>query len=78
MFNLLFVIVELSEYIMDLLESGREKFLVFAHHKVVLDAITQELERKVSALGSFTQGALLFACRWLGRSEQAEVRSAQK
>ncbi|XP_045223614.2 SWI/SNF-related matrix-associated actin-dependent regulator of chromatin subfamily A-like protein 1 isoform X3 [Macaca fascicularis] len=34
------------EYILDLLESGREKFLVFAHHKVVLDAVTQELERK--------------------------------
>ncbi|KAM9248881.1 SWI/SNF-related matrix-associated actin-dependent regulator of chromatin subfamily A-like protein 1 isoform 4-T7 [Dugong dugon] len=34
------------EYILDLLESGKEKFLVFAHHKVVLDAITNELERK--------------------------------
>uniref|UniRef100_A0A452Q9N0 SWI/SNF-related matrix-associated actin-dependent regulator of chromatin subfamily A-like protein 1 n=1 Tax=Ursus americanus TaxID=9643 RepID=A0A452Q9N0_URSAM len=34
------------EYILDLLESGREKFLVFAHHKVVLSAITRELERK--------------------------------
>ncbi|XP_015097252.1 SWI/SNF-related matrix-associated actin-dependent regulator of chromatin subfamily A-like protein 1 isoform X4 [Vicugna pacos] len=34
------------EYILDLLESGREKFLVFAHHKVVLDAITKQLERK--------------------------------
>lgn len=34
------------EYILDLLESGREKFLVFAHHKVVLDAIEKELERK--------------------------------
>uniref|UniRef100_A0A8C7APK9 SWI/SNF-related matrix-associated actin-dependent regulator of chromatin subfamily A-like protein 1 n=1 Tax=Neovison vison TaxID=452646 RepID=A0A8C7APK9_NEOVI len=34
------------EYILDLLESGREKFLVFAHHKVVLSAITTELERK--------------------------------
>lgn len=34
------------EYILDLLESGREKFLVFAHHKVVLDAIAKELERK--------------------------------
>ncbi|XP_058388943.1 SWI/SNF-related matrix-associated actin-dependent regulator of chromatin subfamily A-like protein 1 [Diceros bicornis minor] len=34
------------EYILDLLESGREKFLVFAHHKVVLDAVTKELERK--------------------------------
>uniref|UniRef100_A0A8D1WW31 SWI/SNF-related matrix-associated actin-dependent regulator of chromatin subfamily A-like protein 1 n=1 Tax=Sus scrofa TaxID=9823 RepID=A0A8D1WW31_PIG len=34
------------EYILDLLESGREKFLVFAHHKVVLDAVTEALERK--------------------------------
>ncbi|XP_077011183.1 SWI/SNF-related matrix-associated actin-dependent regulator of chromatin subfamily A-like protein 1 isoform X2 [Tamandua tetradactyla] len=34
------------EYILDLLESGREKFLVFAHHKVLLDAVTNELERK--------------------------------
>ncbi|KAM4836015.1 SWI/SNF-related matrix-associated actin-dependent regulator of chromatin subfamily A-like protein 1 isoform 1-T4 [Thomomys bottae] len=34
------------EYILDLLESGREKFLVFAHHKVILDAIMNELERK--------------------------------
>ncbi|XP_051010070.1 SWI/SNF-related matrix-associated actin-dependent regulator of chromatin subfamily A-like protein 1 isoform X1 [Acomys russatus] len=34
------------EYILDLLESGREKFLVFAHHKVVLDAVAKELERK--------------------------------
>ncbi|KAM6178354.1 SWI/SNF-related matrix-associated actin-dependent regulator of chromatin subfamily A-like protein 1 [Rhynchocyon petersi] len=34
------------EYILDLLESGKEKFLVFAHHKVVLDAITNALEKK--------------------------------
>ncbi|XP_072597807.1 SWI/SNF-related matrix-associated actin-dependent regulator of chromatin subfamily A-like protein 1 isoform X2 [Vulpes vulpes] len=34
------------EYILDLLESGREKFLVFAHHKVVLSAVTRELEKK--------------------------------
>lgn len=34
------------EYILDLLESGREKFLVFAHHKVLLDAVAKELERK--------------------------------
>ncbi|XP_017390434.1 SWI/SNF-related matrix-associated actin-dependent regulator of chromatin subfamily A-like protein 1 [Cebus imitator] len=34
------------EYIMDLLESGKEKFLVFAHHKVVLDAVTKALMRK--------------------------------
>uniref|UniRef100_A0A4W2CLM3 SWI/SNF-related matrix-associated actin-dependent regulator of chromatin subfamily A-like protein 1 n=1 Tax=Bos indicus x Bos taurus TaxID=30522 RepID=A0A4W2CLM3_BOBOX len=39
-------IPSIIEYILDLLESGREKFLVFAHHKVVLDAITKELERK--------------------------------
>lgn len=37
---------------MDLLESGREKFLVFAHHKVVLDAVVKELERKVSPFWS--------------------------
>ncbi|XP_072473752.1 SWI/SNF-related matrix-associated actin-dependent regulator of chromatin subfamily A-like protein 1 [Notamacropus eugenii] len=35
-----------TEYILDLLESGREKLLVFAHHKLVLDAISNELERK--------------------------------
>lgn len=34
------------EYILDLLESGKNKFLVFAHHKVVLDAIVEELEKK--------------------------------
>ncbi|XP_041593231.1 SWI/SNF-related matrix-associated actin-dependent regulator of chromatin subfamily A-like protein 1 isoform X1 [Vulpes lagopus] len=34
------------EYILDLLESGREKFLVFAHHKIVLSAVTRELEKK--------------------------------
>lgn len=30
-----------------MLECGREKFLVFAHHKLVLDHITTELEKKV-------------------------------
>ncbi|XP_021254856.1 SWI/SNF-related matrix-associated actin-dependent regulator of chromatin subfamily A-like protein 1 [Numida meleagris] len=34
------------EYILELLESGKDKFLVFAHHKVVLDAIVEELEKK--------------------------------
>ncbi|XP_026563815.1 SWI/SNF-related matrix-associated actin-dependent regulator of chromatin subfamily A-like protein 1 [Pseudonaja textilis] len=34
------------EYILDLLESGRQKFLVFAHHKLILDAICEELEKK--------------------------------
>lgn len=36
------------EYITDTLECGREKFLVFAHHKLVLDHITTELGKKVS------------------------------
>ncbi|XP_051937415.1 SWI/SNF-related matrix-associated actin-dependent regulator of chromatin subfamily A-like protein 1 [Hippocampus zosterae] len=34
------------EYITDMLECGREKFLVFAHHKLVLDHITNELVKK--------------------------------
>ncbi|KAM9305721.1 SWI/SNF-related matrix-associated actin-dependent regulator of chromatin subfamily A-like protein 1 [Gastrophryne carolinensis] len=34
------------EYIMDLLESGREKFLVFAHHKLILDSVCEELGKK--------------------------------
>ncbi|XP_048866570.1 SWI/SNF-related matrix-associated actin-dependent regulator of chromatin subfamily A-like protein 1 isoform X2 [Brienomyrus brachyistius] len=34
------------EYMMDLLECGREKFLVFAHHKLMLDSITKELGKK--------------------------------
>lgn len=39
--------VPLREYIIDMLECGREKFLVFAHHKLVLDHITTELGKKV-------------------------------
>ncbi|XP_020858464.1 SWI/SNF-related matrix-associated actin-dependent regulator of chromatin subfamily A-like protein 1 isoform X1 [Phascolarctos cinereus] len=35
-----------TDYILDLLESGREKLLVFAHHKLVLDAISDKLQRK--------------------------------
>uniref|UniRef100_A0A8D0AHD9 SWI/SNF-related matrix-associated actin-dependent regulator of chromatin subfamily A-like protein 1 n=1 Tax=Sander lucioperca TaxID=283035 RepID=A0A8D0AHD9_SANLU len=34
------------EYITDMLECGREKFLVFAHHKLVLDHIITELVKK--------------------------------
>ncbi|KAM9287591.1 SWI/SNF-related matrix-associated actin-dependent regulator of chromatin subfamily A-like protein 1 isoform 3-T4 [Morus bassanus] len=34
------------EYILELLESGNHKFLVFAHHKVMLDAVVAELEKK--------------------------------
>ena len=33
-----------------MLECGREKFLVFAHHKLVLDHITAELGKKVSKM----------------------------
>ncbi|XP_036400529.1 SWI/SNF-related matrix-associated actin-dependent regulator of chromatin subfamily A-like protein 1 [Megalops cyprinoides] len=36
----------IREYIMELLECGREKFLLFAHHKLVLDAVTTELQEK--------------------------------
>ncbi|KAJ0070280.1 hypothetical protein NL108_007623, partial [Boleophthalmus pectinirostris] len=36
----------IMEYITDMLECGREKFLVFAHHKLVLDHITSELTKK--------------------------------
>ncbi|XP_056285541.1 SWI/SNF-related matrix-associated actin-dependent regulator of chromatin subfamily A-like protein 1 [Pseudoliparis swirei] len=35
----------IMEYITDMLECGREKFLVFAHHKLVLDHITTELDK---------------------------------
>ncbi|KAL2302218.1 hypothetical protein Nmel_009637 [Mimus melanotis] len=34
------------EYILELLESGNNKFLVFAHHKIMLDAIVAELKKK--------------------------------
>uniref|UniRef100_A0A8C6UV73 SWI/SNF-related matrix-associated actin-dependent regulator of chromatin subfamily A-like protein 1 n=1 Tax=Neogobius melanostomus TaxID=47308 RepID=A0A8C6UV73_9GOBI len=36
----------IMEYITDMLECGREKFLVFAHHKLILDHITAELSKK--------------------------------
>ncbi|NXB18664.1 SMAL1 protein, partial [Rhagologus leucostigma] len=34
------------EYILELLESGNNKFLVFAHHKIMLDAVAAELKKK--------------------------------
>uniref|UniRef100_A0A8D0ALU0 SWI/SNF-related matrix-associated actin-dependent regulator of chromatin subfamily A-like protein 1 n=1 Tax=Sander lucioperca TaxID=283035 RepID=A0A8D0ALU0_SANLU len=40
------VSVTAREYITDMLECGREKFLVFAHHKLVLDHIITELVKK--------------------------------
>uniref|UniRef100_A0AAV2JX92 SWI/SNF-related matrix-associated actin-dependent regulator of chromatin subfamily A-like protein 1 n=1 Tax=Knipowitschia caucasica TaxID=637954 RepID=A0AAV2JX92_KNICA len=36
----------IMEYISDMLECGREKFLVFAHHKLVLDHISADLTKK--------------------------------
>ncbi|KAK5861167.1 hypothetical protein PBY51_022583 [Eleginops maclovinus] len=36
----------IMEYITDMLECGREKFLVFAHHRLVLDHISSELGKK--------------------------------
>lgn len=33
-----------------MLEGGRERFLVFAHHKLVLDHITAELGKKVGKM----------------------------
>lgn len=36
------------EYLLELLESGNNKFLVFAHHKIMLDAVVEELKKKVS------------------------------
>ncbi|XP_062862547.1 SWI/SNF-related matrix-associated actin-dependent regulator of chromatin subfamily A-like protein 1 isoform X2 [Trichomycterus rosablanca] len=37
----------IMEYISDMLECGRDKFLVFAHHKRVLDSISKELADKI-------------------------------
>ncbi|KAJ8385096.1 hypothetical protein AAFF_G00193170 [Aldrovandia affinis] len=36
----------INEYILELLECGREKFLVFAHHKLILDSVVRELGDK--------------------------------
>lgn len=48
-FGVFFSSLSYREYILELLESGNRKFLVFAHHKIVLDAIAAELEKKVSS-----------------------------
>ncbi|XP_041057134.1 SWI/SNF-related matrix-associated actin-dependent regulator of chromatin subfamily A-like protein 1 isoform X3 [Carcharodon carcharias] len=37
------------EYVSDLLESGRNKFLVFGHHRLVLDALCETLGEKTVA-----------------------------
>lgn len=41
-----------------MLECGRERFLVFAHHKLVLDHITTELVKKVRK--TFWEGIKIF------------------
>ncbi|XP_006867857.1 PREDICTED: SWI/SNF-related matrix-associated actin-dependent regulator of chromatin subfamily A-like protein 1 [Chrysochloris asiatica] len=65
------------EYILDLLESGKEKFLVFAHHKVVLDAITNELEKKhvqhIRIDGSTSSADREDLCRQFQLSERPAV-----
>uniref|UniRef100_A0A8C4KUL3 SNF2 related chromatin remodeling annealing helicase 1 n=1 Tax=Dromaius novaehollandiae TaxID=8790 RepID=A0A8C4KUL3_DRONO len=40
-----------------LLESGKDKFLVFAHHKIVLDAIVAELAKKYIRIDGSTPSA---------------------
>lgn len=37
-----------KSYVLDLLEGGH-KFLVFAHHKLVLNALQNELDKKVNS-----------------------------
>ena len=46
------------DYILDLLESDR-KFLVFAHHKDMLDAICNCLTQKVKYSGNLPYGHLV-------------------
>ena len=46
------------DYILDLLESDR-KFLVFAHHKDMLDAICNWLTQKVKYSGNLPYGHLV-------------------
>ena len=43
------------DYILDLLEGGH-KLIVFAHHKVVLDAICEAIDGKVDSIPAY--GAL--------------------
>ena len=48
--QLLYILVAMflcRDYILDLLEGGR-KLIVFAHHKVVLDAICEAIDGKVA------------------------------
>uniref|UniRef100_A0A8B9RQD7 SWI/SNF-related matrix-associated actin-dependent regulator of chromatin subfamily A-like protein 1 n=1 Tax=Accipiter nisus TaxID=211598 RepID=A0A8B9RQD7_9AVES len=65
------------EYILELLESGNDKFLVFAHHKIMLDAIVAELEKKhieyIRIDGSTPSAERQFLCQKFQFSEKQVV-----
>ncbi|NWU99127.1 SMAL1 protein, partial [Upupa epops] len=65
------------EYILELLESENHKFLVFAHHKIVLDAIVAELEKKhveyIRIDGSTPSAERQFLCQKFQFSEKRVV-----
>ncbi|KAM9629783.1 SWI/SNF-related matrix-associated actin-dependent regulator of chromatin subfamily A-like protein 1 isoform 3-T5 [Morphnus guianensis] len=65
------------EYILELLESGNDKFLVFAHHKIMLDAIVTELEKKhveyIRIDGSTPSAERQFLCQKFQFSEKQVV-----
>uniref|UniRef100_A0A6Q2YA40 SWI/SNF-related matrix-associated actin-dependent regulator of chromatin subfamily A-like protein 1 n=1 Tax=Esox lucius TaxID=8010 RepID=A0A6Q2YA40_ESOLU len=65
------------EYIHDMLECGRRKFLVFAHHRLVLDSITQELrEKDISSIridGSTPSSDRQQLCDWFQSTEKSCV-----
>lgn len=67
----------IMEYISDMLECGREKFLVFAHHKLVLDSITKELgEKSISFIridGSTPSAERQLLCERFQASQQSCV-----
>uniref|UniRef100_A0A8C0BW70 SWI/SNF-related matrix-associated actin-dependent regulator of chromatin subfamily A-like protein 1 n=1 Tax=Buteo japonicus TaxID=224669 RepID=A0A8C0BW70_9AVES len=65
------------EYILELLEGGNDKFLVFAHHKIMLDAIVAELEKKhveyIRIDGSTPSAERQFLCQKFQFSEKQVV-----
>ncbi|XP_067995008.1 SWI/SNF-related matrix-associated actin-dependent regulator of chromatin subfamily A-like protein 1 isoform X2 [Melanerpes formicivorus] len=65
------------EYIQELLESGNHKFLVFAHHKIVLDAIVAVLKNKhveyIRIDGSTTSAERQSLCHKFQNSEKQTV-----
>ena len=52
------------DYILDLLEGGR-KLIVFAHHKVVLDAICEAIDGKVAFNYFFINDIQFLAGLWV-------------